>query len=322
MERTLRIVFMGTPHFAVEPLKEIIAHGYEVVAVVTSPDKPAGRGRHLSVSPVKEFALQQGLRVLQPVNLKAATFIEELHSLNANLQVVVAFRMLPEGVWRMPEFGTFNLHASLLPQYRGAAPINWAIMNGETETGITTFFLSHEIDTGNIIFREKHPILPDDCAGTLHDRLMTAGAGLVLQTLEAISHDRVQQIPQETVMTEGLIYKTAPKLFKEDCLINWSNSSAAIHNLIRGLSPYPAASATFKSPDGELVYVKIFKSAIMEEESKEKPGKIKTDGKNFIHLTTGDGVLGLTELQVAGKKRLKTAELLRGFELSEAWTTA
>ncbi len=319
MERQLRIVYMGTPEFAVAPLRAILEAGYPVVAVVTAPDKPAGRGRNLRPSAVKEFALEHGLKILQPVSLKDPDFIEELRSCDANLQVVVAFRMLPEKVWEMPEYGTFNLHASLLPQYRGAAPINRAIMNGETETGITTFFLTHEIDTGNILFREKYPIYPVDDAGALHDRLMTAGAGLVIRTIAAVRRADYSLYGQESLVEAETELKGAPKIFREDCEINWNLSGNEIHNQVRGLSPFPGAFGKLISGEGTAYTLKIFRTVFQHGDSTGENGSLLTDGKTFLSVRVADGILNLLEVQMEGKKRLTTPEFLRGFTVKEGW---
>lgn len=303
---------MGTPEFAVPSLAILIQHNYEVVGVVTATDKPAGRGNILQQSAVKKYALENGLKILQPEKLKAPDFIEELKALNANLFVVVAFRMLPEIVWQMPEFGTFNLHASLLPQYRGAAPINWAVINGEKETGATTFFLQHEIDTGNIILQEKIKIEDDDNAGNVHDKLMMLGAELVLKTVQNIEINSVKTKPQDDSDT-----KHAPKLFKETCLIDWNKTALEIHNLIRGLSPYPTA---FTQLDGKVL--KIFKSQESREKNQDIPyyvrndGELQTDGKTFLSFKCADGFLDILELQLEGKKRMKVDEFLRGYKFS------
>ncbi len=285
----LRIVFMGTPEFAVPSLNILVENGYDVAAVVTAPDKPGGRGLQLQPSDVKVAAEKHGLKVLQPVNLKAPEFIEELRALEANLQIVVAFRMLPEAVWSMPKIGTFNLHASLLPQYRGAAPINWAIINGEKETGVTTFFLKHEIDTGSILFQEKEPIFPDDNVGTLYERLMIKGAELVLKTVKAIEAGEYTAKPQ--VATGDL--KHAPKVFRTE--IDWNQPSEKIVNLVRGLTPFPGTWARIN----EKVY-KIFKVS---------------KGKGLISMETSDGFVSIEELQPEGKKRMKAADFLRGYKL-------
>ncbi|HIX26918.1 MAG TPA: methionyl-tRNA formyltransferase [Candidatus Barnesiella excrementigallinarum] len=310
----LRIVYMGTPDFAVESLRRLVEGGYHVVAVITMPDKPAGRGHKIQYSPVKEYALAQGLKLLQPEKLKDESFIEELRALQADLQIVVAFRMLPEVVWNMPRLGTFNLHASLLPQYRGAAPLNWAIINGDTETGITTFFLKHEIDTGEIIQQKRIPILPEDNVGTIHDKLMVMGADMVVETVDAIIAGTISPIDQESIATEEPL-RPAPKIFKETCHIDWNKPCNEIHNLVRGLSPYPAAWCEWVSPDGSRLGVKIFRTSPLPETGTSIPGSIRTDGKNFIEIACADGYVRIEELQLAGKKRMATADLLRGFHL-------
>ncbi len=302
-KRELKIVFMGTPEFAVGSLQMLVDNGFNVVAVITAPDKPQGRGQKLAFSPVKEFAVSRNIPVLQPTNLKSPEFHEELKKFQANLQVVVAFRMLPEIVWSMPEFGTFNLHASLLPQYRGAAPINWAIINGETETGVTTFFIKHEIDTGSIILQDKEPIAEEDNVGTLYQRLMEKGALLVLRTVEQI-RDQTYTLKKQN---ETLELKSAPKLFKENCQIDWSQSAKRIYDFVRGLSPYPAAWTELNGKS-----YKIFEVEIVEKTMKEVPGSVKVDGKESIHVKTGDGVVNILDLQLQGKKRMKTGDYLRG----------
>ena len=303
----LRIVFMGTPEFAVPSLRILVENNFNVVAVVTAADKPQGRGRKVAFSAVKTCALEYNLPVLQPTNLKAPEFLEELKSFNANLQVVVAFRMLPEVVWSMPEFGPINLHASLLPQYRGAAPINWAIINGEKETGVTTFFIRHEIDTGNIIFQEKVPIDPDDTAGTLHDKLKTAGAELVLKTVRAIASGDYPVQPQSP--TRDL--KIAPRIHKETCEINWNSSSRAIVNFVRGLSPYPAAWTTFNGR-----HFKILKAVeIQRDADSRQPGEWDTDNKTYLHIRTADGWVAILELQAEGKRAMMTKEYFAGNQL-------
>lgn len=300
----LRIVFMGTPEFAVPSLQILVEHKFNVVAVITAPDKPKGRGRKLASSPVKDYAIQQGIPVLQPTNLKSDIFQTELRSYEANLQVVVAFRMLPESVWNMPELGTFNLHASLLPQYRGAAPINWAIMNGEKETGATTFFLQHEIDTGHIIFQEKEPIHDDDTAGTLYERLMHMGASLVLKTVQAIE---IGDYPQEPQQADGQL-KAAPKIFKETCEIDWKRPAASLYDFIRGLSPYPAAWTTVNGKQ-----LKLFKTEIVPGNAEGmEAGEYKTDGKSYLHFQTGKDRLSVLDLQIEGKKRMTIEDFLRG----------
>lgn len=310
--KDIRIVYMGTPDFAVESLKRLVEGGYNVVGVVTMPDKPAGRGQKIRFSAVKEYALSKGLYLMQPEKLKDEEFLAELKSLNADLQIVVAFRMLPESVWNMPSMGTFNLHASLLPQYRGAAPINWAIMNGDKESGVTTFFLTHEIDTGNIIMQRTTPISDDDCAGTLHDRLMLIGADMVCETVDAIAEGNIE--PKEQPMDIEL--KAAPKIFKDDCRIDWSKSVTEIRNKIRGLSPYPAAWGALQIKEGdEPLAVKIFSADIVD--SCGNYGDIKCDGKRYIEVACGNGSLRLTSLQLPGKKRLTVEELLRGYNIAE-----
>lgn len=296
-----RIIFMGTPEFAVASLKALVESGFEVVAVITATDKPKGRGQQLAASPVKEYAQSVGLPVLQPVNLKAPEFHEELKAFHANLFVVVAFRMLPEVVWSMPELGTFNLHASLLPQYRGAAPINWAIMNGETETGATTFFIRHEIDTGTIILQAKEPISHTDTVGTLYERLMVKGAALVVKTVEQI-RDMTYMLTEQKD-TGNL--KSAPKLFKETCMIDWTMPAASIYNFVRGLSPYPAAWTILNG-----ITYKIFEVAVMEKGS-GTPGSVSLE-KGEIIVQAGDGAIKVLDLQAEGKKRMKAADFLRG----------
>ncbi len=293
---------MGTPEFAVESLKKLVVGKFNVVAVVTAPDKPKGRGQKLSISPVKEYALLQNIAVLQPTNLKSEEFNKELKSYRANLQVVVAFRMLPEVVWSMPEFGTFNLHASLLPQYRGAAPINWVIMNGETETGVTTFFIKHEIDTGSIILQDREPIFENDNVGTLYERLMEKGGDLVVKTVAQIRDDSYSLAIQD----EHADLKAAPKLFKENCEIDWSQSSKKVYDFVRGLSPYPAAWAEIGGKT-----FKVFECEIIQKSIEGEPGAFETDDK-LLFVKTGDGAIKITDLQLQGKKRMKTEDFLRG----------
>jgi methionyl-tRNA formyltransferase len=319
MDRKLRIVYMGTPEFAVEPLRAIIDAGYDVAAVVTAPDKPAGRGQKIHASPVKEYALRQHIPVLQPVSLKNPEFVSGLKSFGANLQVVVAFRMLPEIVWQMPEYGTLNLHASLLPQYRGAAPINHAIINGETETGLTTFFIEKEIDTGKIILAKRIPILPSDDAGTLHDRMMAEGGILIVETLQRISAGNVNALSQESLQTEKLILNPAPKIFKQDCQINWDASCLQIQNLVRGLSPFPGAFSILISEDGTKKQVKIYKTSNEISDIRLTPGTIITDGKKSLSVAGRDGIILIEELQLEGKKRMGTAEFLRGIQITAAF---
>lgn len=291
---------MGTPEFAVASLDVLVTNGWNIVGVVTAPDKPQGRGKKLGVSAVKAYAEEKGLNVLQPTNLKSAEFLTELRSLQADLQIVVAFRMLPEAVWQMPAKGTFNLHGSLLPKFRGAAPINWAIINGEKETGVTTFFLKHEIDTGDILFQEKEAILDDDNVGTLYERLMKKGAQLVLKTVEAIASGDYRETPQ-TVSAET---PHAPKIFRETCEINFSQPSTQVVDFVRGLSPYPAAWTIFQGK-----VCKVFKVKKVDQ-----PGDkdMVSDGKTFLHMKTTDGYVAIEELQLEGKKRMQIEEFLRG----------
>lgn len=311
----LRIVFLGTPDFAVESLKRIYEGGYNIVGVVTMPDKPAGRGHKLLHSPVKQYALEHGLHLMQPPRLKDDEFVNELRSLNADLFIVIAFRMLPEIVWSMPRLGTFNLHASLLPKYRGAAPINWAVINGETETGVTTFFLKHEIDTGDIIRQEHIEIRPEENVGDVHDKLMMLGADLTIDTIEHILAEDLQPIPQESLLHETNA-TPAPKIFKETCRIDWSQPATNIHNLVRGLSPYPAAWTEIISHDTEPLSTKIYETKIDTDiDNKVSPGKI-TIKDNRMYIDCADRRIEILSLQVAGKKRMPTADFLRGSRLS------
>ncbi len=305
----MRIIFMGTPEFAVASLEALLASGSEIVGVVTAPDKPAGRGKVVTESPVKRYASGRGLRVLQPAKLKDETFLEELRSLGADLQVVVAFRMLPEVVWSMPPKGTINLHASLLPQYRGAAPINWVLINGEAESGVTTFFLKHEIDTGDILFTEKVTLTGVETAGELHDRLMYKGAGLLVKTVKAIESGRYTELPQAQ-LEEGVELKTAPKLFKENGEIDWNQPAEKIYNLVRGLSPSPAAYTTLQEKT-----LRVFKVEFENVETGEKPGEFFSDGKSYLKASAADGFVYFKEVQLEGKKRLEIEEFLRGVRL-------
>ncbi len=301
---SMRVIFMGTPEFAVGSLKVLVESGVNVVAVITAPDKPKGRGKSLGTSPVKDYALEAGLTILQPKNLKNEDFLKQLKSYQADLQVVVAFRMLPVVVWDMPPKGTFNLHASLLPQYRGAAPINWAVMNGEKKTGVTTFFLQHEIDTGKIIFQEEEEIHEKDSVGDLYGRLMQIGAKLVLKTVKAIQRNEYSETPQE----ESEDLKKAPKIFKDTCQINWERPAIELYNFIRGLSPYPAAWT--KVHDKGL---KVYQTHIVDTiDSKLSIGEYDTDGKTFLHVGTGSGILGIDILQLEGKRRMTVVEFLAG----------
>lgn len=302
----MRLVFMGTPDFAVASLNALVEAGFNVVGVVTAADKPAGRGQKLQESAVKQYAVAKGLKVLQPLKLKDPEFIQELQALQADLQVVVAFRMLPEIVWNMPAKGTINLHASLLPQYRGAAPINHAIINGEKESGVTTFFLKHEIDTGDTIFSERVAIGEDETAGELHDQLMHVGAGLLVKTVKAIEAGNYTEQPQ--VQSDSL--KHAPKIFKEFCLINWDLPAKTVYNLIRGLSPYPTAFTKL----GEKT-LKVFKAELENETPDIPAGQFLSDGKTYLKFAAKDGYIKLTDLQYEGKKRMTVEEFLRGMRL-------
>lgn len=309
--RDLRIVFMGTPEFAVTTLKHIIEANYNVVGVITAPDRPAGRGRKLQQSAVKEFAASKNLPILQPTNLKDPDFIKELESLKPNLQVVVAFRMLPKVVWQLPEYGTFNLHASLLPQYRGAAPINWAIINGETITGASTFFIDEKIDTGAMILQKETPIKPDESVGSLHDRLMVLGAELVVETLALIREDKVHT----TIQEESDTLNEAPKLTKENTRIDWSLSLDQIYNFIRGLNPYPAAWTLIKNGELELK-AKLFDVEKLPEAHSTEIGKIIQEN-NKIKIAVRDGFLLVNEIQLPGKRKMKTKELLNGYQFEK-----
>lgn len=306
----LRIIFMGTPDFAV-PSLAILKNNFEVIAVVTSPDKPSGRGLKIRESAVKHYAVEHGIPVLQPVKLKDPAFIDQLRALQADVQVVVAFRMLPEIVWNMPPLGTINLHASLLPQYRGAAPINWAVINGEKETGITTFKLQHEIDTGEIIDRQVIPIGEDETAGELHDKLMTAGALLLLKTIQSMASGHYQSIPQGSIAGAGNI-KHAPKIFKADCRIAWNRNMAHIHNFIRGLSPYPAAWTTLNGKT-----LKILRSQSISADNHPHAGQVETDYQNYFRIACKDGWIVPTEVQLEGKRSMETEEFLRGYREKE-----
>ena len=317
----MRIIYFGTPEIASSQLEAIIAAGYEVAAVVTVPDKPAGRGKKIQSSDVKLTALKYDLPVLQPVSLKSPEFLEELSSYNADLFVVVAFRMLPEVVWSMPPMGTFNLHASLLPQYRGAAPINHAIINGEKETGLTTFLLDKEIDTGEIIMQEKVVIEDNETAGTLHDKLMLLGNKVVVETIKIIEEGRVQSQSQEMIIErDNLQLKPAPKIFKEDCRIDWSKDAKTIYDFIRGLSPYPAAHTQFISENNETLDIKVFEVVLKENNSEDNElYKIKTDGKSYLDVVLVKNNISIKVIQQAGKKAMPIADFLRGTHLEGNW---
>ena len=318
----LRIIFMGTPEFAVESLDILVKNNYNIVGVITVPDKPAGRGQELNESAVKKYALEKGLTILQPEKLKEENFLNQLRELKADLQIVVAFRMLPEVVWNMPRLGTVNLHGSLLPQYRGAAPINWAVINGEKETGVSTFLLQQEIDTGKIIFREKTPIGENETAGEIHDRLMIIGANLILKTVKAIEENNYPQIDQAELIAKGEKEKHAPKIFKEDCKIDWNKNVEKVHNFIRGLSPYPAAFSSFVAPDEKTYSVKLFKTEVEDCAHIYSIGSIITDSKCHLKIAVKNGFILVNELQLAGKKKMATTEFLRGFPMNNDWKSS
>ena len=320
-KKDLRIVYMGTPEFAVESLKRLVEGGYNVVAVITMPDKPMGRhGSVLQASPVKQYAVSQGLKVLQPEKLKDEAFVEELRSLQADLQIVVAFRMLPEVVWNMPPMGTFNLHASLLPQYRGAAPINWAVMNGDTETGITTFFLKHEIDTGEVIQQVKVPIADTDNVEVVYDKLMMLGGDLVLETVDAILNGTVKSIPQEEMFASESELRPAPKIFKETCRIDWNKGVKGVYDHVRGLSPYPAAWTELCAPEGTRQVLKIYETEKQFKEHALPAGTVDTDQKTYFRIAVKDGYVNLLSVQLAGKKRMNIGDFLRGYRhIEKSW---
>ena len=308
----LRIVFMGTPEFAVTSLDALVVAGYDIAAVVTAPDKPAGRGMKLTESAVKKYALQKGLPLLQPEKLKNPDFLSALRSLRADLQVVVAFRMLPEVVWNMPPKGTINVHGSLLPEYRGAAPINWAIINGEKETGVTTFRLQHEIDTGNILLQEKMSIGEEETAGELHDRMKVVGAQLLVRTIQGLAEGSLQEKPQAGVnYVSPASLHHAPKIFTETCKINWHKPAAEVHNLIRGLSPFPGAFTDLKGKT-----LKIYRAQKELRPTDLLPGEFHTDGKTFLHCAASDGFIRIKELQLEGKKKMGVEDFLRGYHFS------
>jgi methionyl-tRNA formyltransferase len=312
----IRIVFMGTPEFAVATLGALLMNGFNVVGVVTAPDKPAGRGRKISKSPVREFAEFSQLQIMQPANLKDPEFVEDLRNLHADFFVVVAFRMLPEVIWKMPALGTFNLHASLLPKYRGAAPINHAIINGETVTGVTTFLIDDNIDTGNILLREEVHIFPFENAGDVHDRLMKQGARLVIRTLEELSENKIKPQPQTLYVQPGEDLKPAPKIFPKDCIINWNKDPVSIHNLIRGLAPSPCARSFLRKDSSEVTF-KIFESQPETIKHNMNHGEIISDGKHFIRIACKDGFISVVSLQLEGRNRMNTVEFLRGFKIKE-----
>lgn len=308
-----RIVFMGTPDFAVASLRAIIEHGFNVVGVVTAPDKPAGRGKKISESAVKKYAAENNLNLLQPTNLKDSIFLTELKNLDAHLQIIVAFRMLPRMVWDMPPLGSVNLHASLLPMYRGAAPINWALINGEKETGVSTFFLKHEIDTGDILFQKKISIAKNDNVGKVHDKLMSIGAMLLVKTVDAVMTGNYKEIPQSKLIDNEL--KEAPKIFKSDCKVNWQLPLFNIHNLIRGLSPYPCSWSELIDRNTKQKHsIKLFESEAIEENHKLAVGTLLSDKKTFLKVAVVGGFINILELQIAGKKRMTIQSFLQGFQ--------
>ncbi len=314
----IRIIFMGTPEFAVASLKALVEKGFKIVAVITAPDKPAGRGMKLNESPVKKYAFEHGLKILQPEKLRNREFLEELRSLQADLQVVVAFRMLPEIVWSMPPMGTINVHASLLPQYRGAAPINWAIINGENETGVTTFRLKHEIDTGDILLQEKILIGESETAGELHDKLKVIGGGLLVKTVKGLADGSLKEMAQAAIGTESHrrqseILKHAPKIFTETCKIDWTKTTAEIHNLIRGLSPFPGAFSILR---GKML--KIYRSEKEISKPALKPGECESDHKNFLKFSCVNGYIHLKEVQLEGKKKMMIEDFLKGYRFEQA----
>lgn len=317
----IRIAYFGTPEFAASQLEAIIGAGYEVAVVVTMPDKPAGRGRKIQYSDVKMTAMEHNLPLLQPEKLKDPDFLEQLASYRANLFIVVAFRMLPALVWQMPALGTFNLHASLLPQYRGAAPINFAIINGETETGLTTFFLNEEIDKGAVIMREKVSIRPDEAAGELHDELMLLGNKVVVETIKKIESGQVSALAQDE-LTEGQVLKPAPKITKEFCNIDWKQDCQTVYNHIRGLSPYPAAHTQLVSENGEAIDLKVFSSEIERCQHRLPIGSVVTDNKKHLKIALSDGYICLTNIQQSGKKSMPIDDFLRGTQLNGVWKTA
>jgi len=308
--QSLRIVFMGTPEFAVASLDALVNAGYNIVGVITAPDKPSGRGMQLNESAVKKYALEKNLKILQPEKLKNPEFINELKSLNADLQIVVAFRMLPEIVWNMPPLGTINVHASLLPQYRGAAPINWAIINGEKETGITTFKLQHEIDTGNILLQEKIKIDEDETAGELHDKLKVLGAKVLVKTIQQIENGNVKEQSQFTIDNSQFTIKHAPKIFTETCKIDWNNKTEDIYNLIRGLSPYPCA---FTYLHDKMLKIYFGTKEICDHHFAN--GSVHTDRKKYLKFACADGFIHCTDIQLQGKKRMNTEDFLRGYKI-------
>ena len=316
-KNAFRIVFMGTPEFAVESLKMLTENNYNVVAVVTNPDKPAGRGRKIRESAVKQYAREKNLPVLQPESLSDPSFIQQLKELQPHLQVVVAFKILPPEVFNIPEYGTFNLHASLLPDYRGAAPINHAIINGEKKTGVTTFFLDDTVDTGKIINKKETEIAPDETAGSLHDKLMSLGAELVMETTDSIMQGNYEAIPQDELINNGKSLKKAPKIFKEDCRINWNNTCQEIYNFIRGLSPYPVAQT--RLTNSNQISLKIYRATPEKKHHNHACGTVLSDHKSYIKIAVTDGYMNLEEIQQSGKKRMHVKEFLKGFKNVEEY---
>lgn len=314
--KQLRIVFMGTPELAAHILQRLVTDGYQVVAVVTAPDRPAGRGRRLRSSPVKDYALEKGIPVLQPEKLRSDDFLRALRSYQAHIQVVVAFRMLPEAVWSLPPLGTFNLHASLLPDYRGAAPINWAIINGEKRSGVTTFLIDHKIDTGNILFRKGFDMEPWETAGSLHEKVKKEGAALVTRTIEALSDGSAKPVHQDEFIRPGQTLHKAPKIHKEDCRIDWTQSCENIAQLIHGLSPSPGAFCELDRDDGRKVFLKLHEVRPQKQQDLPPPGSLISDNKTYLHFSAADGLIQVMNLQMEGKKRMSTQELLRGSDFS------
>lgn len=319
--KDVRIIFMGTPEIAVESLKRLLAERHHIVAVVTSPDKPAGRGLQLKESEVKKFASASNLPLLQPENLEEDSFVNKISDLSPDIIIVVAFRKIPNVIIEIPKLGAFNLHASLLPQYRGAAPINWAIINGETETGLTTFFLNNKIDTGKIILQRKVPILPEYNASALYEVMKSAGSELVIETVDKIIQGDYQALEQEKIKLEEGFFRKAPKIFKEHCKINWNNSTLSIHNLIRGLSQIPGAYSELISPEGEHYLFKILQTEYSVNADIHKPGTIETDNSKYLLIFASDGFLSIKELQLSGKKIMRIEDFLRGFKLNNRWMT-
>jgi len=312
-EKQVRIIYMGTPEFAIPPLKSLLEKGYNVVAVVTAPDKQAGRGQKMQFPPVKAFALDHQLKLFQPEKLREESFVSNLKSLKPDLQVVVAFRMLPEVVWSIPSIGTFNLHASLLPNYRGAAPINRVIINGEKETGLTTFFIDQHIDSGNILLQRKVPVYDTDNAGTLHDRLMLEGAGLVIETVDRLVAGEIRAVSQDTLMNDSDGIRTAPKITREDCRINWDRPGKAVHNFIRGMTPYPGPYAYLSNEKGEHILFKFYETSFIPKAHRADPGTVSTDNRTYLHIAVNDGWIAVHTLQQSGKRVMPLEEFLRGF---------